>query len=183
MVNNVTSQLRLQLEIDAVPNVRLQTSSVLDDVHSSSKAKRQFFANAPLPVDNTPLPKRKQTRKMPIETSYPFNEVTAVFLLNNPRYHHTSHSDEPLSYHWNGPLKHHIFIFQYSIHHRILVNHTTYQLAYYYVQLLKQKRIQRCWLQKHLPYWWWWFWSTLEYKSKNHLSALAVTSHLKRLQH
>ena len=33
-----------------------------------------------------------------IETSYPFNEVTAVFLLNNPRYHHTSHSDEPLSY-------------------------------------------------------------------------------------
>ena len=34
-----------------------------------------------------------------IETSYPFNEVTAVFLLNNPRYHHTSHSDEPLSYH------------------------------------------------------------------------------------
>ena len=35
-----------------------------------------------------------------IETSYPFNEVTAVFLLNNPRYHHTSHSDEPLSYHF-----------------------------------------------------------------------------------
>ena len=34
-----------------------------------------------------------------IKTSYPFNEVTAVFLLNNPRYHHTSHSDEPLSYH------------------------------------------------------------------------------------
>ena len=34
-----------------------------------------------------------------IETSYPFNEVTAVFLLNNPHYHHTSHSDEPLSYH------------------------------------------------------------------------------------
>ena len=33
-----------------------------------------------------------------IETSYPFNEVTAVFLLNNFRYHHTSHSDEPLSY-------------------------------------------------------------------------------------
>ena len=32
-----------------------------------------------------------------IETSYPFNEVTAVFLLNNSRYHHTSHSDEPLS--------------------------------------------------------------------------------------
>ena len=31
--------------------------------------------------------------------SYPFNEVTAVFLLNSPRYHHTSHSDEPLSYH------------------------------------------------------------------------------------
>ena len=24
-----------------------------------------------------------------IETSYPFNEVTAVFLLNNPCYHHT----------------------------------------------------------------------------------------------
>ena len=24
-----------------------------------------------------------------IETSYPFNEVTAVFLLNNPRYHYT----------------------------------------------------------------------------------------------
>ena len=37
-----------------------------------------------------------------IETSYPFNEVTAVFLLNNPHYHHTSHSDEPLSYHCNG---------------------------------------------------------------------------------
>ena len=34
-----------------------------------------------------------------IEASYPFNEVTAVFLLNNPRYHHTSHSDEPLLYH------------------------------------------------------------------------------------
>ena len=34
-----------------------------------------------------------------IETFYPFNEVTVVFLLNNPRYHHTSHSDEPLSYH------------------------------------------------------------------------------------
>ena len=34
-----------------------------------------------------------------IETSYPFNEVTAVFLLNNPHCHHTSHSDEPLSYH------------------------------------------------------------------------------------
>ena len=33
-----------------------------------------------------------------IETSYPFNEVTAVFLINNPRYHYTSHSDEPLSY-------------------------------------------------------------------------------------
>ena len=33
-----------------------------------------------------------------IKTSYPFNEVTAVLLLNNPRYHHTSHSDEPLSY-------------------------------------------------------------------------------------
>ena len=31
--------------------------------------------------------------------SYPFNEVTAVFLLNSPRYHHTSHSDESLSYH------------------------------------------------------------------------------------
>ena len=30
--------------------------------------------------------------------SYPFNEVTAVFLLNNPCYHHTSHSDELLSY-------------------------------------------------------------------------------------
>ena len=34
-----------------------------------------------------------------IEASYPFNEVTAVFLLNNPCYHHTSHSDEPLLYH------------------------------------------------------------------------------------
>ena len=34
-----------------------------------------------------------------IEMSYPFNEVTAVFLLNNPRYRHTSRSDEPLSYH------------------------------------------------------------------------------------
>ena len=34
-----------------------------------------------------------------IETFYPFNEVTVVFLLNNPRYHHTSHSDEPLSCH------------------------------------------------------------------------------------
>ena len=33
-----------------------------------------------------------------IETSYPFNEVTAVFLLNNPPYHHTWHSDELLSY-------------------------------------------------------------------------------------
>ena len=33
-----------------------------------------------------------------IETSYPFNEVTAVFLLNNSCFHHTSHSDEPLSY-------------------------------------------------------------------------------------
>ena len=34
-----------------------------------------------------------------IETSYPFSEVTAVFLLNNPRYHQTSHRNEPLSYH------------------------------------------------------------------------------------
>ena len=34
-----------------------------------------------------------------IKMSYPFNEVTAVFLLKNPHYHHTSHSDEPLSYH------------------------------------------------------------------------------------
>ena len=34
-----------------------------------------------------------------VETSYPFNEVTAVFLLNIPHYHHTSHSNEPLSYH------------------------------------------------------------------------------------
>ena len=25
--------------------------------------------------------------------------MTAVFLLNNSRFHHTSHSDEPLSYH------------------------------------------------------------------------------------
>ena len=33
-----------------------------------------------------------------IETSYPFNEMTAVFPLNNPRYHHTSHSVELLSY-------------------------------------------------------------------------------------
>ena len=32
-----------------------------------------------------------------IETSYPFNKVTVVFLLNNSRFHHTSHSDEPLS--------------------------------------------------------------------------------------
>ena len=39
-----------------------------------------------------------------IETSYPFNEVTAVFLLNNPRYHHTSHSNEPLSYHFHTCL-------------------------------------------------------------------------------
>ena len=30
-----------------------------------------------------------------IETSYPFNKVTGVFLLNNSRFHHTSHSDEP----------------------------------------------------------------------------------------
>ena len=42
-----------------------------------------------------------------IETSYPFNEVTAVFLLNNPRYHHTSHSDEPY---------HIIFILVYLLH-------------------------------------------------------------------
>ena len=34
-----------------------------------------------------------------MQTSHPFNEVTAVFLLNNPCYHHTSHSNEPLSYH------------------------------------------------------------------------------------
>ena len=37
-----------------------------------------------------------------IETSYPFNEVTAVLLLNKPHYHHTSHSDEPLLYHQRG---------------------------------------------------------------------------------
>ena len=36
-----------------------------------------------------------------IKMSYLFNEVTAVFLLNNPCYHHTSHSDEPLSYYSN----------------------------------------------------------------------------------
>ena len=28
-----------------------------------------------------------------------FNEVTAVFMLKNLHYYHTSHSDEPLSYH------------------------------------------------------------------------------------
>ena len=33
-----------------------------------------------------------------IETSCPFNEATAVFMLKNLCYHHTSHSDEPLSY-------------------------------------------------------------------------------------
>ena len=42
-----------------------------------------------------------------IKTSYPFNEVTAVFLLNNPRYHHTSHSAEPY---------HIIFILVYLLH-------------------------------------------------------------------
>ena len=31
----------------------------------------------------------------PMVTFNRFNEVTAVFLLNNPRYHQTSHSDEP----------------------------------------------------------------------------------------
>ena len=34
-----------------------------------------------------------------IETSCPLNEATAVFMLKNLCYHHTSHSDEPLSYH------------------------------------------------------------------------------------
>ena len=29
-----------------------------------------------------------------IETSYPFNEVTAVFLLNNSCYHRKTHGDE-----------------------------------------------------------------------------------------
>ena len=33
-----------------------------------------------------------------IEMAYSFNEVTAVFLLNNPHYHHTSHINEALSY-------------------------------------------------------------------------------------
>ena len=33
-----------------------------------------------------------------IETSCPLNEVTAVFMFKNLCYHHTSHSDEPLSY-------------------------------------------------------------------------------------
>ena len=33
-----------------------------------------------------------------IETSCPLNEATAVFMLKNLCYHHTSHSDEPLSY-------------------------------------------------------------------------------------
>ena len=31
-----------------------------------------------------------------IETSCPLNEATAVFMLKNLCYHHTSHSDEPL---------------------------------------------------------------------------------------
>ena len=30
--------------------------------------------------------------------SCPLNEATAVFMLKNLCYHHTSHSDEPLSY-------------------------------------------------------------------------------------
>ena len=34
-----------------------------------------------------------------IETSCPLNEATAVLMLKNLCYHHTSHSDEPLSYH------------------------------------------------------------------------------------
>ena len=33
-----------------------------------------------------------------IETYCPLNEATAVFMLKNLCYHHTSHSDEPLSY-------------------------------------------------------------------------------------
>ena len=33
-----------------------------------------------------------------METSCPLNEATAVFMLKNLCYHHTSHSDEPLSY-------------------------------------------------------------------------------------
>ena len=36
-----------------------------------------------------------------IETSCPLNEATAVSMLKNLCYHHTSHSDEPLSYQYN----------------------------------------------------------------------------------
>ena len=45
---------------DATDIIRLQKSSVLDEVRSSSKAKRRIFANAPPQVDDTPLPKQKR---------------------------------------------------------------------------------------------------------------------------
>ena len=48
---------------DATDVIRLQTSSVLDQVRSSSKAKRRIFANPPPSLDDTPLPKRKRTTR------------------------------------------------------------------------------------------------------------------------
>ena len=45
---------------EATDVIRLQTSSVLDEVRSSFKAKRWIFANAPPQVDDTPLPKWKR---------------------------------------------------------------------------------------------------------------------------
>ena len=51
-----------------------------------------------------------------IETSYPFNEVTAVFLLNNPHYHHT----RLVSYPWSHCLLQLALVVLYS--HELMCN-------------------------------------------------------------
>lgn len=40
--------------------IRLQTSSMLDEVRSSAKAKKRIFGDAGHRIDDTPLPKRSR---------------------------------------------------------------------------------------------------------------------------
>ena len=45
----------------------------------------------------------KAEEDLRIETSYPFNEVTAVFLLNNPRYH--NHDSVMVMHHYMSQIQ------------------------------------------------------------------------------
>ena len=45
----------------------------------------------------------KAEKDLRIETSYPFNEVTAVFLLNNPRYH--NHDSVIVMHHYMSQIQ------------------------------------------------------------------------------